>query len=70
MSDIDDVDGFEQNHQDRKSSGAKKRTQQARPQRDGGKRMHRVGETHDRWRFDPSKLEDEDDFTDEDDHSV
>lgn len=64
MVDDDSVDGFVTNHQDRKSSGAKKRIE-ARPQRDGGKRMHRVGQTKERWRFDSSMVGDEDSDSDD-----
>lgn len=34
--------------------------------RDGGKRIRNVGTANTRWRFDPSKFDDEDAFYDED----
>lgn len=64
MTDDVEVDGFVTTHQDRKQSGAKKR-EVARPQRDGGKRIHRVGQTKDRWRFDPTMIGDDGDDTED-----
>lgn len=61
-----DRPAFDTEHWERKATRAVKRKQTVAPPRDGGKKIRRVGAgAKDRFRFDPSILDDMDDDFDE-----
>jgi hypothetical protein len=50
-------EGFVADHQVRKQATAQKRKTDRPPERDGGRKIHKVGATKERWKFNPKVVD-------------